>query len=802
MLNLGIIFRSLKKNLIYTWTNVIGLAIAFCFVFLTSVYLIHEYTFDQSFNESEKIHRLVHTGSASDLSSTSSNHPYILSSSYLTNYPSLESVVRAYNNPYISELVRTRGEREKAVEEESFWHVERDFLRMFDVEPIIGGFEMFDVPGTVLISESVYEKIFEGEYAIGKKLLIGEDELEVIGVYKDFPSNSSLDPRFIISIETMKSNPDYSDYFDSKGYIMFQVFLSLNKDSDVETVGTQLTQLAIEEAFFYQKGNDKLELESLEDYHFSKLDIDLAYRPKADEQLVVWLLVISICLLAVAIANFGNISLAVALDKSKEIAIHKIIGARKIQLIKKSLIQSLVLSSISFVFALILIEVLNPFYSQFVDRELTVAIFGFWTYLALFTFTSIIGLIAGIYPSLIVSSFKVSSLFNSFSGNNRSKTLIRRSLLGFQFFIAFGIVSAMLFMNRQLEFMMSKEPGYSFENTLVFQSSWFQGGDESTIQTFKDRLMAMPGIEDITLSDEHPMRALGGNDLRRAGFKDGWEKVKLLNIGIDCHFFEFYGIQTNYSDDVISLFCTDSKVALLNETALNTLENEPIGKLLPSYYGKSKPGYIVQEGEVSDFHFNSVSKAISPMAFMPLSFSNGRANYSMRYSDNVNLSELIETIQQMWWEIEPSEPFVLKILEDEHKRLYSSEIKMMQMTGVLGVGVCLIAFAGVFAMSVFYGRERLKEISIRKVLGAGVGELFGLQNRVFLLVMLVSIVIAVPIVMKVMDAWITQFAYRVNQPSWLFVVAGLIMLVATFLSSGWYSLKVAKSNPADILRDS
>ena len=798
MLNLRIILRSLRRNLIYTWTNVIGLAIAFCFIFLTSIYLIHEYTFDQSYPDSGKIHRLVTTNSASSISANSSNFPYILSSSYLEKNPSIESLVRAYNNSYVSELVRPSEEREKAFEEKGFWYVERGFLDMFDVKPVSGDFGMLDVPGTLLISESVHQKIFEGAEVIGKRMLVGDGEFEIIGVYEDFPSNSSLDPRFLISVETMKSDPDYSDLFTGRGYHMFSVFMSLNEGADVDALEAQLTQQDEGD----ESRGEKYKLESIVDYHFSDLDFSGSFRSKADEQLVIWLVVISICLLAVAIANFGNISLAVALDRSKEIAIHKIIGARKIQLIKRSLIQSLLLSFISFICALILIEALTPIYSQFVDRELTVAIFGFRTYLILLAFTSMVGLIAGIYPALIVSSFKVSSLFNSFSRNSRSKSLIRKSLLAFQFFIAFGIISAMLFMNRQLEFMLSKEPGYDFTNTLVFKSSWFQGRDESTIQTFKDRLMAMPAIQDIALSDEHPMKALGVHDLQKPGFRDGWEKVEILTIGIDCHFFEFYGIQENYDDDVISLFCGDSKVALLNETALNTLENEPIGKLLPSYYGKSKPGYIVQEGAVSDFHFNSVSEPIPAMLFVPLSYSNGRAHYSIRYSDNVNLGELIQTIQQMFWEFEPSKPFVLKVLEEEHNRLYSSETKMMQMTSVLGVGVCLIAFAGVFAMSIFYGRERLKEISIRKVLGAGVAQLFGLQNRVFIIAMLISIVIAVPLVISIIDSWISQFAYRTDQPLWLFGLAGLIMLGATLLSSGWYSLKVAKSNPVDTLRDS
>lgn len=800
MINFRITLRGLRRNLIYTWTNIIGLAIAFCFVFLTAIYLIHEYTFDQSYSNSTKIHRLVTTGSTSSISANSSNHPYILSSNYLEKHPPIEAMARAYNNSYLTKLVRPKEQKEKAVEEKGFWYVETEFLSMFGVEPVSGGFDMFDVPKTILISESVNQKLFGEADAIGKSLLLGNDEFEIIGVYKDFPSNASLNPRFIISVETLKSNPSYNAYFNSTGYIIFQVFLSLHEGTDVEALATQLMQQNRDGESF--SGGEQYVLQPIEDYHFSNLDIARAYRPKADQQLVVWLVVISICLLAVAIANFGNISLAVALDRSKEIAIHKIIGARKRELVKRSLVQSLFLSFISFVFALILIEALIPLYSRFVDRELTVTVFGFKTYFILLVFALFVGLVAGIYPSLIVSNFKISGLFNSFGGNSRSKSLLRKGLLAFQFFIAFGIISAMLFMNRQLEFMLSKKPGYDYKNTIVFQSSWFNDGDESTIQTFKDRLMSMPGIEDIALSDEHPMRALDVNDLQKPGFRDGWEKVELLKIGIDCHFFDFYGIEADYDDDVISLFCGDSKVALLNETALNTLDNQPIGKLLPSYYGKAKPGYIIQEGVVSDFHFNSVSEPIPAMLFMPLSFSNGRMLYSIRYSDNVNLGQLIQDIQDMFWEYEPTEPFVLKVLEEEHERLYSSEIKMMQMMAILGVGVCLIAFAGVFAMSVFYGRERLKEISIRKVLGADMAQLFELQNRVFVIAMLISIVVAIPVVISIIDSWISQFAYRTDQPLWLFGLAGAIMLGATILSSSWYSLKVAKSNPVDILRNS
>ncbi len=799
MIKIRIILRTLKKNLVYTWTNVVGLAIAFCFVFLTSIYVIHEYTFDQSYSDHERLFRLITTNPGSDLSANSSTHPYILTSDYEEKYPSIEKSVRAYSNPYLSALVRTSEEGREGIEETDFWYVERDFLSMFDVQISQGSLEMFDVPGTVIINRSVSSKFFKDADPIGERLQVGEDEFEIIAVYNDFPSNSSLDPRFIISMETMKSNKRYQSYFKSSGYLMFQVFISLHAQQDKLKLEDQINGSS--------RGSEiskvsQLKLEALDDYHFSDLDISKSLRAKADEQLIVWLVIISICLLAVAIANFGNISIAVALSRKKEIAIQKVIGAQKRMLVMDALVQSQILCYVSFIGALILIESLLPMYSNFVERELNTGILGPWTYPVLFAFASLIGLIAGLYPALLASNFKVSRLFNSFDSDKRSRSFVRNGLLAFQFFIAFGIISVMLFMNRQLQFMLSKEPGYNYQNTLVLRSSWFQGRDESTIDHFKDQLLSMSEISEVALSDEHPMRALEVNDLRKAGFRDGWEKVDLLNIAIDCHFLDFYEIEADFDKDVISLFCTQSKVGLLNETALSILENDPIGKRLPAFYGKAKPGYVIQEGAVSDFHFNSLNEPIPPMLFMPLSLSNGRAHYSIRYAKNTDRGALVQKLQDMWWEYEPTEPFYLKILEEEHQRLYSSELKMMQMTGVLGAGVCIIALAGVFAMSIFYGRERLKEVSIRKVLGAGVSQLFSLQNRVFLTLMLFSFLVAIPVVVMIVDSWFDQFAYRTNQPFSLFVVSSLIMVIATILSSGWYTMKVARINPSEILRNS
>ena len=646
MQSLRIIIRSLKKNFIYTWTNILSLAIAFCFVFLTALYVIHEYTFDQGYPESEKIHRLVSVGS--NLSNTRDSHPFILSEGYQESNPSIESVVRAYNNPYLSNLVRNKEEWQSAFSESGFWYVEQDFLTMFNVQLETGSFAMFDVPGTVLISRSVNDKLFEGGNSIGKKIVIETDELEIIGVYEDFPSNASLDPRFIVSMKTMKSKETFRKYFERTGYLMFKVFVSAQDGTIIKDLEEELnTSTPKSESF---SNSSRLALEPITAYHFSDLDIGRSYRDKADRQLVIWLVVISICLLAVAVANFGNISLAIGIGRMKEIAIKKVIGATRSKLIRESLSQSLLLSLISFFGALILIESLMPLYGRFVQRELSGGMFGVWPYFGLFIFICIVALLAGTYPALIVSNFKVSRLFSSFGERVKPQSVIGKVLLSFQFLIAFGVLSTMLFMNRQLTFMLSKDPGYNFENTLVLRSNWFQGRDENRIQTFEDQLMAMPEVLDLAISDEQPMRLLSLRDLRPAGRRDGWEKANLFKVGIDCRFLDFYDIANNFDDNVISMFCSKSKIGFLNEAAFSMLENEPVGKRLPESYGQGKPGYIIQEGAVSDFHFTSVHESIPAMLFRPISMSDGRAHFSIRYSENANLGELINRLQTLWWD--------------------------------------------------------------------------------------------------------------------------------------------------------
>lgn len=799
--NFIIATRSLKKHLVYTWINVLGLGVALCCVFMTYLYVSHELSFDTAYPESETLHRLVMEGMTSDVMSTNSSLSYVSTEGVKEAFPAIEEIARglfAYN----SELVRSKDRYDLAFEEKELVYTEPSFIDMFGLNVQVGDGGLLERPNTVLISEKIAEKYFEDNYAIGKLLLIGDSELEVVGVYKDFASNTSISPEFVISLETLKVNPGYKQHFNHPLMLLFQTFLKLNTNADKAALAEQITALAKEKKVLIS-GTEHYLLESIEDYHFESQDYTPQFKEQADGKLMTWLIAISIGLLLVAIANFGNISLAVALSRTREVAVHKIIGAHKMQIIKRSLMESLLLSAMAFFVGLVFMELFQPAFERFVGRDLEQAGLGFSSYAILFSIAIGVGLIAGLYPSILISNIKVMSLFKSGLNLGNSRYPVKNLLMSFQFVITFVMLALTFFMNRQIDFMLSKDLGFDYDNRLVMRSSWnfARDNDRSIMQNFENELMAMPEILDVTLSDIHPVSVLRKNTLRNKKLEGGEIEQSILMAGVQCDFFDFYNIETSFAEGVSDLFCTDSRITVLNETAMNGFSGDVEGKVLPHFKSAERMNFMIQPGNVKDFHLTSVKNDFVPLAFVPLINVNSASFFSIRVNENIDQKVLFDKLNALWWKYEPSEPFRLTSLEDEHKRLYSSELKMKSMTSALAMAVCIIAFAGVFALSVFYGKQKLKEVGIRKILGASFQQLFVLQSKTFLIILIISSLIAIPMVQLASDSWMNQFAFRVAPSNWVYVFTGLTLILCTLLSSGWYSAKVARTNPSEIIRD-
>lgn len=796
--NLIIAIRSLKKHLVYTWVNVLGLAIALCCVFLTFLYTQHERNFDKAYPDSGQINRLVIDGMNWGSKKRTSSLPYIHSRGLEENFPQVEAVASCLFE-YNSALVRAKARYELAFEEQELIYAEPSFLSIFGPEIIAGDVNLFDRPGKMLLAQRTAKRYFGDAKAVGKVMFVGKREFEVIAVYDDFETNSSVNPQFLLSMETLKVDPSAADRFQKEGYYIFQTFVKLDKSADPSVMAGELT--AFTKSKGLMQGGQHFVLDPLEAYHFNTTDYVPTLAAKADEKLIIWLVAISIGLLLVAIANFGNISMAIVLSKTKEVAVRKIIGANKIQIVKRGLFESLLLTFISFLGALILLEVLLPVFSDFVDRDLSAETAGLSTYLVLFVMAMSVGLVAGVYPALLMSNIKVMHLFKAGNTGKISRVNFKSALLSFQFIITFILLAVTFFMNRQIDFMLSKDPGFDYEDVVVFTPIWFSDRDASAISSFRNELVAMPEVEDLTISDIHPLAVFRGHELSKRDLRGAGTSQSILIGGVDCHFFDFYNIRKDMSQDVLDQFCEKSLISVLNQRAIDGFETDAEGKTFIHFYKGRVTDYIVQSGVVPDFYYTSVKDSPVPIAFIPIGASNGRNSFSIKLNKGADQAAFISKVNQMWWELEPSKPFDLKILEDEHKRLYSSEMKLKSMASVLAMAVCVIAFAGVFALSVFYGRQKLKEVGIRKVLGASFNHLFYLQSKTFLMILAASCLVAVPVVQQVMKGWMEQFASQVEISYWVYLLTGLTLLVCTILSAGWYSSKVARVNPSEIIRN-
>jgi len=794
--NLIISLRSLRKHLVYTWVNVLGLSIALCCVFLTYFYTSHEWTFDQSFPDSDRIYRLVLDGYRGEGSRTSAVS-FIHSKDFEEKLPAVEKVSRSLMT-YNMELVRAKERYDLAFDEKDVMHVEPSFLSIFNPKMIQGDIVLFDRPWKVLLSQKAAKKYFGDEKTVGETLIVGKVEYEVIGVYEEFASSSSIRPDFLISMKSMQERDPHM--FQTDGYYMFHTYIKVAPGTDIGQLEIEMKGDAVSRSIMAESFGE-MQLDALEDYHFQTVDYISTMSPKADEKLIVWLMAISIGLLLVAIANFGNISLAIALSKTKEIAVRKIIGARKSQIVRRSLFDSMLLTTIAFLMALILLEISLPAFSNFVDRELSVAATGLKNYLVLLSIALGVGLLAGLYPALLISNFKVMSLFRTESKEKRSSFSFRNLLLSFQFVITFVLLALTMFMNRQVNHLLEKDPGFDFDNVLVFTPAWYGQNMASQVSTMKDQLMALPEVIDISISTISPFQILRENDLTRKVLQEDKVPQFLLFGGVDCHYFDFYNMKTNLTSDVTAQFCEDSKMVVLNPTAKAGFDVETTGKSMFHYADGNIMYPVIQEGYVNNFYFNSTKEDFLPMGFVPLSIANDRFKFNIRLNESANQAAFISQLNKMWWEEKPYEPFDLKVLEEEHKRVYSSEIKLQAMAGILSLAVCIIAFAGVFALSIFYGKQKLKEIGIRKVLGANFRHLFFLQSRTFLIILIVSCLAAIPVVQLLANDWMQQFASRVEQSNWVYLFASVTLVVCTIVSAGWYSVRVARVNPADIIRD-
>jgi putative ABC transport system permease protein len=539
-----------------------------------------------------------------------------------------------------------------------------------------------------------------------------------------------------------------------------------------------------------------LHLQKLTDIHLHS-HLNSEWRSNGDIKNVYLFSVIAFFILLIACINFMNLATARSSKRAREIGMRKVLGARRKHLIWQFLGESVIISLISTVLAVILVEISFPYFNEFAGKELALNFIENFSYIfMLIGLLLFVGILAGSYPALYLSGFRPLSVIQDNSRLSSSRSVFRTVLVVAQFTISITLIICMAVVHNQVEFWINKDLGYDKEHIVLLPAS---PEIRSNLESVKTQLLKNPNISHVAGSRLVPTNNLvnswGGRRL------DGDEpeplQFRLAVHECDYDFIDTYGMEILAGRNFSREYGTDDSAAfILNESAIGKLgwkdPEKAVGK--PLRYG-GQDGRVI--GVVKNFHFESLHNKIVPIIF--LINENGIRSISVKVRSE-NIRETIRFLEDKWQALRPEYPFEYRFLDDQYNNLYRSEVRLGEIFGVFAVLAVLIACLGLLGLVSFTAEQKTKEIGIRKVLGATVGGIVMLMTKEFSRWIIIANLVAWPIARYSMNAWLENFAYRIDISLWMFVLAGAVALLIALLTVGWQALRAAFINPVESLR--
>ncbi len=808
-----IAFRNLFKNKIFSSINIFGLAIGLATCIMILLYVSHEHSYDKHHQESDRIYRVTShidfAGNFIELAATSAP----MGPALKENFPEVEAITRL--RPRGSYLVKKDGENFR---EEGFVFADSSMFRVFTIPFIQGNPEDALLrPNTAAISEEMARKYFGKSDVVGETITIQDDfDLEITGVYEDMPATSHFHFNFLISMVTIdeaNNNMWLSNNF--RTYLLlregtnpetFKENFSFIKKTYIEPQLQQFLGVTIEE--FEEAGNRAdYRLQPLEDIHlYSSLTGE--FEANGSITYVYIFSGLAVFILLLACINFMNLSTARSAQRAKEVGIRKSLGSARSAVAGQFLLESIMLSFIALFIALLLVELSLPFFSDLAGRTIGSSyLTNLPLSILIVCIVLVTGLLAGTYPAAMLSSFQPVKVLKGTHFEQKGHGRLRKGLVVFQFSISIVIIAGLLIINDQLQFIQSKNIGFDKEQVVIVEDV-YAIGSSSGVDAFRDEVLTHSFIKSGTITSFLPVAGYGLNDL--AYWPEGKtpsqdNTVSIQSWNVDEQYVETLGMEIIQGRNFSKERETDEQTVILNEAAVRQLGLEdPIGQSISTFGINHEDGSIDQSstidytiiGVVRDFHYESLRENITPLALLN---QRSAGNVAFKFS-GADPSEVLQVLEKEWNLMAPAQPFNYAFLDQRFDQMYRAENRVQNLMSAFSILAILIACLGLFGLSAFSAEKRSKEIGIRKILGANVSSILALISKEYLLLILVSFVISIPIAYFVMEQWLQQFTYRTDVGWSVFVYAGLLTLAIALLTVSWQSLKAALTNPVNTLR--
>ncbi len=786
---LKLAWRHLKRYKSLSFINIIGLTLAISAFLMIALYVYDEWSYDRYHEDAEKLYRVYYEYSYKGRSGESVATQAVLAPTIKEEMTGVETVARITDR-YNEALIKTKDYQRY----DGVLIADPSIFNIFNFPFIHGNPNTaLNRPFTVVVTESAAKRYFGDKNPIGKTVTIettfGTREFEVTGVLKNIPSNTHFSFDFLTSIQTyrkMLHNPE--KHFESWGYVGHFTYLELKDGYTRKEIERQLSDLLERHSEARAKTQD-LRLQPVTDIHlYSDFDDELGQN--SDVRYIYIFGSIALLILIIAGINYVNLTTARSADRAKEVGIQKTLGVTRPHLIGRFLIESITIFSIAVVIALLLTEVLLPFFNNLTGKELSLFAVPLPIPIILILLILIFGILSGIYPAVILSKHQPGSvLYGIFSG--KKKSLLRQSLVVFQFVISIILLISTLVIDKQLEYVSNKDFGLNVENVIRLKANLDRHDPYGAL---RGKLLQNSEVKNVTYSTSNlPNKNMTGMSLSP---EDYFGQSNTLGIGP--HFLEALEIPLVKGKNIDPLLRQDSidyMPVIVNKAAVEGFgwkKEEIMGKTLPSF--RPTPKVV---GIVENFHYESLKQRIEPLVLMG-DISVPRNIYIKVNTGNIGLT--LDKIKKVWEQVVPDKPFNYTFLKDDFKNLYQSEDKLASVFKYFTILAVIIACMGLYGLSAFTTQRRTKEIGIRKVVGASTGNIVSLLSRDFLKLVGVSLLFAIPTSIYIVNQWLQQFAYKVDWGIGVVILSVGITTMVTLITVSWHSIQAALADPAESVR--
>jgi len=806
-----IVLRNLWRNKTYSFINIFGLMAGLVCFLLIALYVFDELTYDRFHTKADRIYRVIdEKTSAEGKESKIAAVGYKIADRAPADIPEVKTAARftAFGRTNISDPVSANTIHEL------FITANPDFLLVFDFELLEGNrATALTAPRSVILTEETAKRIYGVSSVVGRSLKAETDSLPFIvtGILKNFPSNSHVSFNLIFS-ESSITGKRYQDFINRDWTSnSFTTYLVLDKNADVAKATQKLNQMVASNRTNDNTGKSILNLQPLPSIHFYSAGIEgdnTRTERKGNLTYIYVFSIVALFVLLIACINYMNLTTARFANRGKEIAVRKVAGAGRGNLITQFLSEAFVMAIIALILALSATWLLLPSFNAFAEKQLSLnSATDYRVWLGIFITVLIVGLFAGAYPALFQSRLKPFLLLKNKIQQSKGQLSLRKGLVVFQFALSIIMIVATVVVFLQMKYVNTANMGFNKEQLVVIDIN--SGAIRRGAETIKNEYAKIPGVKSVSATSRVPgeWKVITKVKAKQQGSLAASDDMYLFTA--DDQFLKTFEIGLLKGRNFSAANLGDSSAILINETAASMLGiKEPSEQMveIPStnYNGNvdnlNEPFRARVVGITNDFNFRSLREKIAPILIAYQQNPVDRIDYYTVRLTTDNAKQTLAQMENILHKIDPNHLFEYNFLDKQWDIFYRDDKKRETIFLAIAVMTILIACLGLFGLATYAAEQRIREIGIRKVLGASVSGIVTMLSKDFIKLVLMASVLAIPVSWWMMNSWLSDFAYRTKIYWWVFVIAGALALFVALFTVGLKALKAAIANPVKSLR--